>query len=159
MLRSVFIFCFRKDRASFVNLWHKLLIDTKFKAKTATTLSDIYAKNICARLVDITEDVQRISRTVHTMFFSKVSCYLHSQFILSQSYLWENSWPTYSKKLKLIKHFKKFQINILFPRFISIRWPITLTYTTIKKRTNIKEIQTNKIEAHKNKSTANSHGK
>ncbi|XP_066935439.1 SLIT-ROBO Rho GTPase-activating protein 3-like [Clytia hemisphaerica] len=54
----------KKDRASFVNLWHKLLIDTKFKAKTATTLSEIFNKNICQRLVDISDDVQRIARKV-----------------------------------------------------------------------------------------------
>jgi len=54
----------KKDRASYVNLWSKLLIDTRFKAKTATTLSEIYSKNIVTRLTEITEDIQRIARSV-----------------------------------------------------------------------------------------------
>ena len=54
----------KKDRASYVNLWSKLLIDTRFKAKTASTLSEIYSKNIVTRLTEITEDVQRIARSV-----------------------------------------------------------------------------------------------
>ncbi|XP_057296913.1 SLIT-ROBO Rho GTPase-activating protein 2-like isoform X2 [Hydractinia symbiolongicarpus] len=54
----------KKDRASFANLWSKLIIDAKFKAKAANTLSDIYSKNICTRLTEIGEDIQRISRNV-----------------------------------------------------------------------------------------------
>jgi SLIT-ROBO Rho GTPase activating protein len=54
----------KKDRASYVNLWSKLLIDTRFKAKTATTLSEIYSKNIVTRLTEIAEDIQRIARSV-----------------------------------------------------------------------------------------------
>lgn len=54
----------KKDRASFVNLWQKLLIDTKFKAKTAITLSDIFSKNVSQRLTEMADDVQRIARKV-----------------------------------------------------------------------------------------------
>lgn len=54
----------KKDRASYVNLWSKLLIDARFKAKTATNLSEIYTKNLVMRLTEIAEDVQRISKIV-----------------------------------------------------------------------------------------------
>ena len=58
----------RKDRAAPVNLWSKLLKDTKYKAKTSASLGDILSKNIATRFSDLSEDINRISKNVSTNF-------------------------------------------------------------------------------------------
>lgn len=57
-------FFIRKERAATVNLWYKLLKDTKYKAKSSATLGDILVKNIAVRFNDLSEDIMRISRNV-----------------------------------------------------------------------------------------------
>ena len=47
-----------------MNLWSKLIIDAKFKARTSLNLSEIYSKNLVSRLVELADDIQRISRLV-----------------------------------------------------------------------------------------------
>lgn len=82
----------KKDRASFANLWSKLIIDAKFKAKAANTLSDIYSKNICTRLTEIGEDIQRISRNV------KDTQHTLQQEISNQIQQLQNQMKTYYSK-------------------------------------------------------------
>lgn len=53
----------RRDRSSYTDLWYKLLIDAKIKARTSTNMSEIFSKNVCTRLNEMAEDVARISRT------------------------------------------------------------------------------------------------
>ena len=67
-----FIFICRKDRAATVNLWSKLLKDTKYKAKTSASLGDILSKNIATRFGDLSEDINRISKNVSTSLFISV---------------------------------------------------------------------------------------
>ena len=55
---------YRRDRSSYTDLWYKLLIDAKIKARTSTNMSEIFSKNVCTRLNEMAEDVARISRTV-----------------------------------------------------------------------------------------------
>ncbi len=54
----------RKERAATVNLWYKLLKDTKYKAKSSAALGDVLTKNIAVRFNDLSEDIVRISRNV-----------------------------------------------------------------------------------------------
>lgn len=67
-----------------VNLWWKLLKDTKYKARSASTMSDILSRNVATRISDLHEDVTHISTKVsefedqHTVWYSKnVSRYQH----------------------------------------------------------------------------------
>eukprot|EP00794_Sanderia_malayensis_P006153 gene6153-6859_t len=53
-----------KERAATVNLWCKLLKDTKYKAKSSASLGDVLAKNVAVRFNDLSEDIVRISRIV-----------------------------------------------------------------------------------------------
>ena len=55
-----------------MNLWSKLIIDAKFKARTSHNLSEIYSKNLVSRLVELADDIQRISRLVSKILIARV---------------------------------------------------------------------------------------
>eukprot|EP00795_Rhopilema_esculentum_P002021 gene2021-17582_t len=59
-----------KERAAPVNLWWKLLKDTKSRTKAVSTFSDILTKNVASRLNDMNEDISRISRNVRDTMVS-----------------------------------------------------------------------------------------
>ena len=59
-----------------MNLWSKMLKDTKHKAKAAATLSDILCKNIATRFSDMHEDINRTSSKVSCLAATSFSCFV-----------------------------------------------------------------------------------
>jgi len=60
----------KKERAAPVNLWSKLLKDTKHKARAAATMGDILCKNVATRFSDMHDEINRTSskvKEIHTV--------------------------------------------------------------------------------------------